>query len=136
MARPPSRHPTELELEILKVLWRRGPLPVRGVREALAPARPLAYTSVMTIMNIMVDKGYLTRRRTGQSYTYRPRATETTTAARMLRDLMNRVFYGSAAAVMMNLLESADLDQAEIHRLRELLAGKAEGDQSETKTGT
>ena len=119
MARRSSRHPTESELEILKVLWRRGPLPVRDVRDALD--RPLAYTSVMTVMNIMIDKGYLARRKQGASYVYRPRIGKKVTTRRMLGDLMDRAFDGSAAAVMVNLLESADLDEAEIDKLRELL---------------
>ena len=54
MARPASQHPTELELEILKVIWRDGACTVRNVREALAPTRKLAHTSVITVMNIMV----------------------------------------------------------------------------------
>ena len=126
MARPSSRHPTELELEILKILWQAGPLPVRRVRDALAPARDLAYTSVMTIMNIMVDKGYLARRKQGASYVYRARIREKATTGRMLRDLVTRVFDGSASAVMVNLLESADLDEAEVKRLRELLNRKSQ----------
>ena len=56
MARPASKGPTELELEILKILWQRGPLPVRDVRDALVGFRDLARTSVITIMNIMVRK--------------------------------------------------------------------------------
>jgi predicted transcriptional regulator len=121
MTRPASRHPTELELEILKVLWRGGEMRVRQVRSALAPRRELAYTSVMTIMNIMVDKGYLRRRRRGIGYAYRPRVTQKATTRRMLRDLMDRAFGGSPAAVMLNLLESAELDEAEIAELRSLL---------------
>ena len=119
MARRSSRHPTESELEILNILWRRGPLPVREVRDALD--RPLAYTSVMTVMNIMVDKGYLARRKDGGSFVYRARIGQKATTRRMLGDLVDRAFDGSPAAVMINLLESADLDQAEIEKLRELL---------------
>ncbi len=124
MARPASRYPTELELEILKIIWREGPRPVRRVREALEPFRKLAYTSVMTIMNIMVNKGYLSRKKRGMSYIYRPRVTERVTTRRMLGDLVKRVFDGSAAAVMVNLLQTADLDDAEIEKLHELLRRK------------
>ena len=123
MARPASKHPTELELEILKVLWRSGPLAVRQVRDALA--RDLAYTSVMTVMTIMLDKGYLIRRKEGASYVYRPLVTEQATRGQMLEDLVQRAFDGSAAAVMVNLLESADLDDAELSELRSLLKRKA-----------
>jgi len=129
MGRPSSKHPTELELEILKILWRGGPLPVREVRDALATVRKLAYTSVMTVMNIMVDKGYLSRKKEGASYVYRPRVTERGTARRMLSDLVDRVFDGSAAAVMVNLLESAELDETELRELRALLKRKSEGKQ-------
>lgn len=125
MARPSSKHPTELELEILKVLWQAGPVTVRQVREALAPVRRLAHTSVITVMNIMVDKGYLARRKRGPSYVYRPRVSQEATTGRMLRDLVDRVFDGSASAVMVNLLESGELNDAEIKRLRKLLNRKS-----------
>lgn len=130
MARRPSKHPTELELEILKVLWQHGPLPVKALRDALADFRDLAYTSVITVMNIMVGKGYLDRRKEGASYIYRPLVTEKATRGRMLRDLVNRAFDGSSATAMVNLLESADLDEAEIERIRNLLDGKSGGSRS------
>ena len=128
MPRPVSRHPTELELEILKVLWERGSLPVRSVREALAPSRDLAYTSVMTVMNIMVDKRYLTRKKAGVHYVYTARVTRTATAGKMLRDVVERAFNGSAEAVMVNLLDAGDLDEVEIRELRKLLDQKLRGD--------
>ena len=78
----------------------------------------------MTVMNIMVNKGYLRRRKCGGSYAYQPRITEKATTKRMLRDMVDRVFEGSAAAVMVNLLESADLDQDEIEKLQKLLDRK------------
>ena len=126
MPRPASKHPTKLELEILKVLWRDGPLPVRAVRDGLAPTRELAYTSVMTVMNIMVDKGYLARRKNGASFVYRPLVGEQATTGRMLSDLVDRAFGGSTAAVMVNLLETADLSEAEIGELRALLRRKSQ----------
>ena len=125
MARPSSRHPTELELEILKIIWRDGPLSVRDVRDALAPARDLAYTSVMTIMNIMVKKGYLARAKQEGRYFYRPRIAEQTMTRRILGDLVDRVFDGSTVAAMVNLLDAADIDRAEIDRLRDLINRKA-----------
>lgn len=130
MARPSSRHPTELELEILKVLWRDGPAPVRHVRDALAEFRDLAYTSVMTIMNIMTKKGYLRRSRHGGRYLYSPKVSERSVSRGMLRDLVNRVFDGSAVAAMLNLLETADIDEVELRELREIIKRKTrEGSQ-------
>ncbi len=121
MARPLSRHPTELELEILKIIWREGPLPVSRVRDALVGFRDLAVTSVTTIMNIMVAKGYLGKQKAKGSFVYSPRVSKAVTTRRMLKDVVNRVFDGSASAVMARLLETADLDQQEIDRIRELL---------------
>ena len=125
MARPSSKHPTELELQMLKIIWRDGASTVRQVQDALASTRKLAVTSVLTIMNIMVDKGYLSRKKEGPAYVYRPRISEKTTSRKMLKDLVNRVFNGSTEAVMVNLLESADLKQAEIRKLRRLLKRKS-----------
>ncbi len=126
MARPASKHPTELELEILKILWRLGPSSVRQVRDALADFRDLAYTSVMTIMTIMTKKGYVRRTRTDGGYVYRPRIREQSTTRRMLRDLVDRAFDGSAAALMLNLLESGKVDPGELKRLREVIDRMAE----------
>jgi len=121
MARPASRYPTELELEILKILWRDGPAAVRPVRDALAETRDLAYTSVMTVMNIMTDKGYLKRRRKGGSYVYRPCVSRQWTAGQMLGDLIDRLFDGSASAAMVHLIESGDIDAEEVEALRRTL---------------
>lgn len=124
MAREASTHPTELELEILKVLWDTGPAPVRAVRDALAERRALAYTSVMTVMNIMADKGYLRRTKSGNSYIYRPVLNREKTMNRMLGDLVDRLFEGSAASAAVQLLETSDLDDAELKALRALIRRK------------
>lgn len=130
MARPPSKHPTELELTILKVLWRRPTATVAEVRQALAPEREQAYTSVMTIMNIMEEKGYLSRVKNGASYVYRARITEQSTTRGMLTDLVSRAFDGSAGAAMLNLLETSDLNPEELGRLRELIDTKLKEEES------
>ncbi len=124
MPRPASKHPTELEMEILKILWRNGPATVRTVRDALADRRKLAYTSVMTMMNIMTRKGFLKRTKDGLSFTYQTRITEKATIGQMLRDMVNRLFNGSPAAAMLNLLETSDIDDEELMRLRAMLSEK------------
>ncbi|MBN1919263.1 MAG: BlaI/MecI/CopY family transcriptional regulator [Verrucomicrobia bacterium] len=122
MTRPASRYPTELELEILKVLWRLGPCAVRRVRDALAESgRELAYTSVMTIMGIMTKKRYLRREKDGRSYVYSPRIAEGETKQGLLGDIVDRAFDGSARAVMLSLLELGDVDEAELDDLRDLI---------------
>ena len=126
MARPAPKYPTELELEILKVLWRDGPLIGREVRDRLAGFRDLAYTSVMTIMSIMEEKGYLRRKKEGKAYIYSPRVSEDATKKRMLGDIVKRVYEGSTLAAMVNLLETSDIDAEELQQLRELIKKKTE----------
>lgn len=126
MPRPASPHPTELELEILKILWREGALSGRQVRDALAVAgRELALTSVITILNIMAGKGYVRRAKRQGVFAYRPKVARQSTLGKMLRDLVDRAFAGSAAAAMLHLLETSDVSDEELHQLRQLIARKA-----------
>ena len=130
MTRAASKYPTERELMILKVLWREGPLPVRGVLEAMDDAEERAYTSVMTLMNIMANKGYLKRVKDKNSYIYHPVLTKEAATNNMMGDLVERLFEGSTTAAALQLLETADIDEAELERLRALIARKTEGKQS------
>ena len=126
MPRPPSPHPTELELEILKILWRDGARSVREVREALEDeGRKLAHTSVITVMNIMADKGYLKRSRKDTGFVYTTKVARGATLGKMLRDLVDRAFGGSKAAAMLNLLETSDVTREELDELRELISKKS-----------
>ena len=131
MPRSASQHPTELELEVLKAVWRLGPATVRQVRDALSagghgsPPRELAYTSVMTVMSIMTNKGYLRRAKADGGYVYRAKVARGSTVGRMLRDLVERAFSGSAGAAALHLLESSEVTPEELRQLRELIDRKA-----------
>lgn len=125
MARPPSRNPTELELEILKVIWQIEPATVRQVRDALAPVRDLAYTTVMTVMSIMADKGYLKRKKDGRSYVYEAIYREQKASRNLLQDVVDRVFGGSTTAVMQHLLETSEIDDEELKQIRLLVNRKS-----------
>ncbi len=128
MSRPPSKHPTELELEILKVLWRDGPRSGRAVRDALAVGfRDLAYTSVMTILGIMEEKEYVRRKKQDGGFIYSPRVREMPTKQKMLRDVVDRVYEGSTMTAMLNLLETTDVGADELKQLRELIRKKSQG---------
>ncbi|MCS7469687.1 BlaI/MecI/CopY family transcriptional regulator [Stieleria sp. ICT_E10.1] len=118
MPRRVSKHPTELELEILQVLWDSGPLSGQAVRDALEPTRSLTYQSVMTILGIMEEKKFVVRKKSGGRFEYRAKVTKSSTAKRMMRDLVDRLFDGSAATAMINLLEAADLSDQELAELR------------------
>jgi BlaI family penicillinase repressor len=128
MARPVSQHPTELELQVLKILWECSPLPVREVRQGLAAlGRDLAHTSVITTLNTMVGKKYLKRSMAGKACLFAPRLSREEVSQRMLGDVVERVFDGSAKAVMLSLFECADLDKQELAELRRLINQKAKG---------
>lgn len=118
MPRRASKHPTDLELEVLQVLWEAGPLSGQAIRDALESTRTLTYQAVMTVLGIMEDKGYVARKKSSGRFEYRARVSKPTTAKRMLRDLVNRLFDGSAATAMINLLESSDLTTDELNELR------------------
>lgn len=126
MARPASEHPTELELSILKVLWQEAPKTVDEVREALASAgRELTHSTVITIMNIMVGKKYLTRAKKGRAFEFTPLLEEHSVGQGMVQDLLSRVFDGSAHSLVLQLLETADVDSDELAAIRQLINRKA-----------
>jgi BlaI family transcriptional regulator, penicillinase repressor len=131
MPRTESEHPTELELDILKVLWKESPLPVREVRARLeADAdRPLAHSSVITMLNIMHRKGFLKRRKIGKAFVFSPKAEKESVTGNMMRDLLSRVFDGSTSAMVMNLLETSDIDAEELSELRRIISRKAKEQQ-------
>lgn len=131
MARRESEYPTDLELEILKVLWAESPLPVRQVRDRLEEAgRPLARTSVITMLNIMVRKGHLRRRKEGKAFLFSPKLEQHTLRRSVLGDLAARLFGGSPAEMALNLIETSDIDPAELAELRKLINRKAKEQQS------
>ena len=125
MPRPPSEHPTELEHQILKILWDESPLPVRDIRQRLAErGRDLAHTSVITTLNIMVRKKSLKRTRHKNAFLFEPRVSREAVSRRMLGDLVDRVFDGSAAAVVLSLFERYEIDPDELKELRSIIRRK------------
>lgn len=125
MARPASRHPTELELLILKVLWRRSPLLARDVQQALAEdGRELAKTTVITTLNTMVDKRYLKRKKRGNSFLFSPGIDAATVSERVLSDVVDRVFEGSTSAVVLKLFDVQKIDSDELKELRRIIDQK------------
>lgn len=125
MVRPASKYPTELELMILKVLWQRSPLLARDVQAALASdGRDLAKTSIITTLNTMVAKHYLSRTKQGNMYLFSPKITESEVGDRVLGDVVDRVFDGSTSAVLIKLFDVRDLDGDELKELRRIIDRK------------
>jgi predicted transcriptional regulator len=128
MPRPPPSRPTDAELAILRILWASGSAgaTVRAVHEEIARtrppgySRPAGYTSVLKLMQIMVEKGLVTRDEAERSHIYHAVATESHTQRQLVRDLLDRAFGGSARAMILHALSArraSPEDLAEIQRL-------------------
>ena len=121
MNRLNSEYPTELELQLLKLLWEDSPQTARQIREALSAAgRTLAHTSVITTLQKMVDKGQLRQLDPveGKAFRFEPLVSEQSVSRGMLGDLVDKVFDGSAEAVMLSLFDVSDLNSDDLKRLR------------------
>jgi predicted transcriptional regulator len=113
--------PTDAELEILGVLWARGPSTVREVHEELNRTRLTGYTTVLKFMQIMADKG-LVRRNSGQrAHVYQAVLPREATQTQLVRDLVERAFGGSAARLALRALESKRATREELAQIRRLL---------------
>ena len=108
---------TPLELEIMQVLWHTGPANVLAVREGLAPRRPLAYTTVQTMLNLLVRKGKVRRTLRERRFYYRPAVTHQREIAHMVGDLVGRLFGGSPERLVLSLMESRQLTPEALDRL-------------------
>jgi predicted transcriptional regulator len=122
MPRPKHEHPTPGELEVLRILWERSPLSVREVMETLNRRRPRAYTSVMSLLNVMTDKGLLSRKAQGRAFVYAAKVPRQRTMRRMLGDLLGRAFEGSAELMVAHLLQEANPSAEELAAIRETIA--------------
>jgi predicted transcriptional regulator len=116
---PPKRKPlTSTELEMMNVIWRLGPSTVAQVREALRPARELAYTSVSTILRILEQKGYLRSTAAGRGHVYSPAVAQEDYQALSLDLLVRDVFNGAPSLVVRQLVDSGALGEEDLARIR------------------
>jgi len=118
--RSQAPRPTDAELAILRVLWQRGPSTVREVLEALSP-RDVGYTTVLKLLQIMAGKRLVARDDRERAHVYEAAVGEAETEGRLVADLLDRAFGGSAERLMMRALSRRKSSPAEIARLRELL---------------
>ncbi|MEN8376905.1 MAG: BlaI/MecI/CopY family transcriptional regulator [Gemmatimonadota bacterium] len=122
----PAR-PTESELEILQVLWRRGPSTVREVLDDLADERERVYTTVLKLLQIMHEKGLVARDEGGRTHVYEATVNRESTERALLADLADRAFDGSAARLVMRALSARRASDAELEEVRRLLDELGEG---------
>ena len=122
MARPKNEQPTPAELDVLKLLWEQGPATVRQVMELLKNQnKDRAYTSVMSLMNVMAEKKLLNRKPHGRAFLYEANYSREKTLSGLLGDLCNRAFQGSASMLVTHLLEQSNPDDEELAEIRKVI---------------
>ena len=112
---------TDTELEIMHVVWELDGGTVRQVYEILNQQRPLAYTTVMTMMNILEEKGHLTRRKEGRAYRYQPVRPKSQVISGMVDDFVGRVFEGSAAPLVVSLVKDKKISKKDLDEIARMI---------------
>jgi BlaI family penicillinase repressor len=118
---------TELQLEIMAVLWDRGEATVEEVREALAPDRELAHTTVSTLLSRLAKRELVTRRKEGRSYVYQPMVEPERVQRSVVNEIgevADRLFAGDVADLVATLISESDVDADDLARVREMIAKK------------
>ena len=113
--------PTPAELEILRVLWDRGPSLVRDVQEVLNAERPTGYTTVLKLLQIMADKGLVSRDENARAHVYSARLPQSQTQRQLVRDLLQRAFAGASGQLVVQALSEKKASPEELAEIRRLL---------------
>jgi len=119
--------PTDAELALLRVLWERGPSTVRQVHDVVSEGRTLAYTTTLKLLQIMTEKGLVRRQEEGRTHLYQARFGEEETQRRLVGDLLDRAFGGSAAKLVLQALAARRATPEDLHEIRELLDSASGG---------
>ena len=119
MPKPELPRPTDAELAILRVLWQRGPSTVRQVLEATG--EETGYTTILKFLQIMTEKGLVTRDESARTHVYQASLPETTTQRQLISDLLERAFSGSAAKLVLQALSTKKASAQELKEIRKLL---------------
>jgi BlaI family penicillinase repressor len=122
MRRQTDRKLGDLELQILSVLWERGPSTVRDVLRDLRAEPAPTYMTVLIMMRQMQEKGYLDRDERGRAHVYRARLQERSVTTKLVRDLVTKAFRGSPEALVLRLLDDPGLSEEELSRIRKLIS--------------
>jgi BlaI family transcriptional regulator, penicillinase repressor len=119
--KPAPPKPTSAELEILTVLWERGPSTVREVHEAISARKPTQYTTVLKLLQIMAEKGIAERNEDARAHLYRAARPREWTQRQIAGDLLERAFGGSAKSLVMGALAARKTSKTELAEIRKLL---------------
>ena len=113
--------PSALELQVLGVLWDRGPSPVRAVMEVMPDGKERAYTTILSVMQVMEKKGLLGHTQQGQAHLYAAKVKRGQVVGPLMKDLLRNVFGGSKADVLQCLLDGAPADADDLAAIREVI---------------
>jgi BlaI family transcriptional regulator, penicillinase repressor len=123
----PKAQLTRLELQIMLVLWDKGPSTVQAVQQGL-PGEALAYTTVQTMLNILQRKGKVKRKLLGKAYEYRPVLSRDKALHEATSDMLDRMFGGSVEALLMSLVKSNQLDVDKLSKVQKLIESQEQTD--------
>ncbi len=121
MPRRRSSTLTDAELRVMNAIWAAGPCTVAEAVEAIPQEQRVAYNTVLTTLRILEDKGYVAHEQRGRAFVYRAVVGRDQAQRSTVQHLMSRFFDGSPAALVLNVLENEEIDEAELARLRELI---------------
>ena len=124
MARKKSPTLTDLETDIMNIVWQKGNVTVRDVYETLRETRPLAYTTVLTVLGTLTEKGVVHREMKDRTYVYRPKMSHKEAVNRNLQYLAGKFFEGSARSLAAHMIESEELSHQELEALRRMIEEK------------
>lgn len=125
----PKVKPTEKELEILQIVWEKGPVSVKDVHESLGGESSNGYTTILKVLQIMHEKGLVTRQKSGKLHLYKAVPSLETTRQQILEKMIDTVFQGSAAQLVMSALGNKKSTKAELQEIKKYLE-KLEGGES------
>lgn len=121
--------PSDLELQVLTVLWEQGPLTVAAIRESVPDGKARAYTTILSVLQALEKKELVDHTTKGQANVYHPLVERQQVMRPLMREMLRNVFGGSAVRVVQSLLDSSPVDNEELSQIRDLLA-EAEQKQS------
>jgi BlaI family penicillinase repressor len=121
MPRPPSSQPTEVELQILRILWEHAPATARQIHNRLAEVRDTNYSTTVKMLSVMLEKNLVRRDETVRPQVFRPAVTQKRTQQRMLKDLIHKVYDGSAGSLVLQALASQKTSPEELVEIRRAL---------------
>ena len=127
MARPTATQPTEVELQILGILWEQKAATAREIHNRIVEVRETNYSTTVKMLSVMLEKGLVKRNDSVRPQLFRAAATQQKTQTKMLKDLMQRAYDGSAGSLVLQALSSKKATKAELAEIREML-DRLEGD--------